>query len=168
MTLLWILLATPLLFEGGATIVLLFLLFAYMFYPLLTGAVIYLTAYQLFKVFQRKREALGYKKIRLLFSILWHLLFFVVSAAVAFLVGLIAFDLNAIITNIAVGSVTYLVGVVTYSVANFLLIRRARAEDESKLKRRKAISLLFTVLLSLIIFVMGTMIGINYIVLTLM
>ena len=145
---------------------LLFLFIAYMFYPLLTGAVIYLTAYLLFKFFQRKREALGHKKIRLVYSILWHLLFFVISVAVAFLVGLIAFDLSSIIINIAVGSAAYLVGVVAYSVSNLLLIRRARAEDESKLKKRKAVSLLFTVLFSLIVFVMGTMIGISFIVLT--
>lgn len=152
------------------SIIILFAIFGvFFFYPVLVGGAVYLAAYLIFKRKLRKRDNLGLEPIRSLHRVLWHALFFIVSVVIAFLVGLLGLDIDEIFAwNIATGAVAYFVGVITYCVVNIILNKLMPEDDSSKLKKRKAILIIFTVFFSLVAFVIALMIGLSMVVLTLM
>ncbi len=152
------------------SIIVLFIIFGvFFFYPILVGGALYLTAYLIFRRQLKKREMRGLEPIRPLHRFLWHMLFFVVSAICAFLVGLISLDLDELLAwNIITGAVAYFVGVITYSVANLISSKLIPTDDESKKKKKRLISVIFTVFFSLTAFVIALMMGLSFVVLTLM
>ena len=146
----------------------------FFFYPMLVGGALYLTAYLIFRKQLKKREMRGLDPIRPLYRALWHLLFFALSAICVFLVGLISLGFDEILAwNLVPATVAYIVGAATYVISRLITNKVKPTEDPNKQENRRFVSAtvastIFVVVFSLIAFVMALMIGLSFVVLTLM
>lgn len=128
-------------------------------YPIVIAAIVYLGLYMLFALKQRKKRLSGGESPKPLVYLVLHASLFLLSLVIIFLTGLIACRLDQIIAwfLIPVAS-AYISGAITYLI--FGIPKRFRTN--------KLVPIIATVVVSLIVFVVAEMVGLSFVVLTLM
>ncbi len=134
-------------------------IFMIVMYPIVIAAFVYIGLYLLFALKQRKKRLSGTEAPKPHIYLILHASLFLLSLVLIFLTGLIACRLDQIVAwfLIPVAS-AYISGVITYLI--FRIPKR--------FKTKKIVPIIATVVVSLIVFAVAEMVGLSFVVLTLM